>query len=111
MPNKLLPFFLFFLLNINVAAANVIVGPYCNNIIDQNKLHQIDNNPPQVIEVEINDDTKKVSGDGLYQEYTAGKMHRAFIRDEDGNLSVNHSSFVSCYYSNDKAILHSTSDL
>ena len=33
MPNKLLLFFLFFLLNTSIALANVNVGPYCNNII------------------------------------------------------------------------------
>ena len=54
MPNKLLFFFLFFLLSAGITFANASVGPYCNNIIKQNLLHKIENTFPQVIEVEIN---------------------------------------------------------
>jgi hypothetical protein len=54
MPNKLLFFFLFFLLSAGVVFANASVGPYCNNKIKQNLLYKIDNTFPQVIEVKIN---------------------------------------------------------
>ena len=54
MPNKLLFFFLFFLISAGVTFANASVGPYCNNIIKQNLLYKIDNTFPQAIEVKIN---------------------------------------------------------
>ena len=58
MSNKLLSIFLFFLLDLNLQNAQAELGPYCNNIIEQNLLHKIENTIPQVIEVKINNNRK-----------------------------------------------------
>jgi len=56
MYSKLLFFFLFFILNCSFSLANI--EPYCNNIIPQNSLHKIDETPPKIIEIKLQENRK-----------------------------------------------------
>ena len=87
MPNKLLFFFLFFLLSAGVTFANASVGPYCNNTIKQNLLHKIDETPPKIIEIELQENRKwqknnfrlirDVVDDGIYGDISE-KLKKRF---------------------------------
>ena len=61
MPNKILLFILLLLLNPYFSSASI--EPYCKNAISQDLLHQIDNSPPKVIEIEIHKNRKWIRND------------------------------------------------
>ena len=103
MPNKLLFSFLFFLLKVNLVLANTGIDPYCNNVIDQSKLYQIDNKPPKAIEVEIHNYKKwqknnfKIIFDSIKGGYY-GSISEKLKKSFKGTIHVKFDDEIKCSF-------------
>ena len=103
MSNKLLSLFLFFLLKVNIVFANVGIGPYRNNVIEQNKLYQIKNNTHIDIEVEIHNyrgwqkNNLKILFDSIKEGYY-GSFSNELKKSFKGTIHVKFDDEIKCSF-------------